>query len=153
DLREDEVRRAVQDALEGFDPRAAERLLEQVEHRRPVHHGPFVTESNVIPACELAQQTIVVDDRAFVRGDHVLAGPKCGEDMIEGDLAGRDPQRGDLDDHVRSSPTYVFGRAARTASSATAASWTPTPVSSAIVISCSEVRPRFSPAAISPSSA
>src|SRR5437870_6694451 len=31
DLREDEVRRAVQDALEGFDPRAAERLLEQVE--------------------------------------------------------------------------------------------------------------------------
>src|SRR5207249_846583 len=113
DLREDEVRRAVQDALEGFDPRAAECLLKQVEDRRPVHHGPFVPESNVIPACELAQQPIVVDDRALVRGDHVLAGPKCGEDMIEGDLAGSDSQRGDLDDHVRSSPTNVFGSADR----------------------------------------
>src|SRR5437667_1907056 len=248
-FREDEVRRAVQDALEGFEPRAAECLLEQVEHGRPVHHRAFVTEPEIVLAGEIAQLPIMVDDRTLVRGDYMLAAPQRRDQMIEGDLAGSEPQRGDLDDRVRSRPTNVFGRALRnpatarfqgdagvrepqrpahidparvlnrpvprgqdrddggieselprqfgpvleeksskfpphvaetheddptthpirlqmssalptprraatvTTSSATAASCTPTPVRAATVISCSDVRPRFSSAAISPSSA
>src|SRR5205809_1098656 len=203
----------------------------------------------MVQAGEIAQLPIMVDDGALVRGDHMLAAPQRRDQMIEGDLAGSDPQRGDLDDRVRSRPTNVLGRALRnpatarfqrdagirepqrpphvdparvlhrpvprgqdrddggieselsrqfgpmlqeesskfpphvaepheddpmthpirlqmsnaspmpcrvaavTTSSATAASCTPTPVRSATMISCADVRPRLSPAAISPSSA
>src|SRR3989442_954846 len=51
--------------IEGFDPRSAKRLLEQVEHGRPIHHGPFIAESDVVVAGNLAQTTIVVHDRAL----------------------------------------------------------------------------------------
>src|SRR2546428_4405857 len=60
DLGENEVSRAVQDSFEGFDPRSAKGLLEQVEHGRSVHHGSFIAESDTIPAGDFAQATIVV---------------------------------------------------------------------------------------------
>src|SRR5207245_9119941 len=104
---------AVQDALEGFEPRAAERLLEQVEHGRSVHHRSFVAEPEIALAGEIAQLPIMVDDRTLVRGDYMLAGPQRRDQMIEGDLAGSDPQGGNLDDRLRARTTNVLGRAPR----------------------------------------
>src|SRR5438093_1273839 len=90
-----------------------ERLLEQVEHGRSVHHRSFVAEPEIVLAGEIAQLPIMVDDGALVRGDHMLAAPQRRDQMIEGDLAGSDPQRGDLDDRVRLRTTNVLGRALR----------------------------------------
>src|SRR5438876_229259 len=79
---EDQVRRAVQNPLERQDSDAAERLLKQVEHRGAVHHGPLVSEAESLRSGQLFEASVVVDNRAFVRGDHMLATREGRDDVV-----------------------------------------------------------------------
>src|SRR3989440_2271235 len=107
---ENQVRRAVQDPLARLDPDATERLLKQVEHRGAVHHGPLVPEAESLREGQLFQASVMVDDRAFVRGDHMLAAREGRDDVVHADLPRADPQGRDLDHDVGPCPTDVLGR-------------------------------------------
>src|SRR5438552_3930396 len=107
---EDQVRRAVQDPLERQDSDAAERLLKQVEHRGAVHHGPLVSEAESLRSGQLFEASVVVGQRAFVRGDHMLATREGRDDVVHADLPRGDPQGRDLDHDVGPGAADVFGR-------------------------------------------
>src|SRR5436853_288132 len=107
---EDEVRRAVQDPLERQDADATERLLKQVEHGGAVHHGPLVPEAEAVRPGQLFEALVVIDERAFVRGDHMLAAREGRDDVVHADLPRGDPQGRDLDHNVGPCAANALGR-------------------------------------------
>src|SRR5437660_1043548 len=107
---DERVRRAVQDPLERQDPDAAERLLKQVEHRGAVHHGPLVSEAESLRSGQFLEASVVVDERAFVRGDHMLAAREGRDDVVHADLPRDNPQGRDLDHDVGPCAADVLGR-------------------------------------------
>src|SRR5947208_863838 len=115
---EDQVRRAVQDPLERQDPDAAERLLKQVEHRGAVHHGPLVSEAESLRSGQFLEAWVVVDERAFVRGDHMLAAREGRDDVVHADLPRDNPQGRDLDHDVGPCAADVLGRRSTNAAAA-----------------------------------
>src|SRR5438876_4870312 len=71
---------------------------------------PLVPEAESLRPGDLFETSVVVDNRAFVRGDHVLAARDGRDDVVHADLPRGDPQGRDLDHDVGPCAADVLGR-------------------------------------------
>jgi hypothetical protein len=96
-LREDEVRRAVDDAVDALDVRGGERFAQHAHDRDHACNGRLESQQHAALACQRPQLLAVAGEQLLVGGDHVLARAERAKHI----LASRFDPADQLDDQIR----------------------------------------------------